>query len=157
MRFRKIISLAMSLLLLFGCMKLSPGAFGVSASYVMSGQELARRATDIANNYKTLYIMGCFGAPMTDANKARYTQNHEYNKDATRTAMINAASSDTFGFDCVNLIKGILWGWNGDLNHRYGGAVYASNGVKDVSADGMINLCTEVSTDFSRLEVGEAV
>ena len=38
--------------------------------------------------------------------------------------MINSASSDTFGFDCVCLIKGILWGWNGNLNHVYGGATF---------------------------------
>ena len=78
----------------------------------------------VAGNFKTLYIMGCFGAPMTPENKKRYTQNHDYNKAADRVKMINAASADTFGFDCVNLIKGILWGWSGDASKRYGGATY---------------------------------
>ena len=92
---------------------------------MMTNIELANKLKDIAKNYKTLYVMGCFGAPMTAANKKRYTQNHSYNRQPTRTAMINAASADTFGFDCVCLIKGVLWGWNGDKNAIYGGAGYA--------------------------------
>ena len=71
--------------------------------------------------------------------------------------MINAATIDTFGFDCVNLIKSILWGWSGDTSKTYGGAKYLSNGVPDTNADGMIQLCSNVSTDFSKIEVGEAV
>lgn len=101
--------------------------------------------------------MGCFGAPMTASNKKRYTQNHSYNRQPERTAMINAASADTFGFDCVCLIKGLLWGWNGNKNAVYGGATYTSNGVPDIGADQMIKVCKNVTTDFSKIEVGEAV
>ena len=124
---------------------------------VMTNKNFAEKCICIAQNYKTLYVMGCFGAPMNEANKARYCQNHSYNKKADRTKMIKAATADTFGFDCVNLIKGILWGWNGDLKATYGGAKYNTNGVPDTNADGMIKLCNEVSTDFSEIEVGEAV
>lgn len=123
----------------------------------MTNIELANKLKDIAQNYKTLYVMGCFGAPMTAANKRRYTQNHSYNKQASRTAMINTASADTFGFDCVCLIKGVLWGWNGSKTATYGGAKYACNGVPDIGADSMINVCKNISTDFSKIEVGEAV
>lgn len=124
---------------------------------MMTNIELANKLKDIAKNYKTLYVMGCFGAPMTASNKKRYTQNHSYNRQADRTAMINAASADTFGFDCVCLIKGVLWGWCGDKNAIYGGAAYASNGVPDIGADSMITVCKNVSTDFSKIEIGEAV
>lgn len=123
----------------------------------MNNKEFVAKIVDVAKNYKTLYVMGCFGAPMTPANKTRYCNNHSYNKKAARQAMIKAATADTFGFDCVNLIKGVLWGWNGDKSKTYGGAKYAVNGVPDVSADGMIAKCLNVSTDFSNLEVGEAV
>lgn len=123
----------------------------------MTNIELANKLKDIAKNYKTLYVMGCFGAPMTAANKRRYTQNHFYNKQAARTAMVNAVSADTFGFDCVCLIKGVLWGWNGSKTATYGGAKYASNGVPDIGADSMINVCKNISTDFSNIEIGEAV
>ena len=124
---------------------------------ITTGAQLAEKAINVAKNYKTLYVMGCFGAPMNAANKVRYTKNHSYNKDATRTKMINAASADTFGFDCVCLIKGLLWGWCGDTSKTYGGAGYAINGVPDIGADTMITKCKDISTDFSRIEVGEVV
>lgn len=129
------------------------------ANYVMTGKELAAKAKDIAKNYKTLYIMGCFGAPMTPYNKERYRNNNAYNRKPARQALIDAASEDTFGFDCVGLIKGILWGWCGKLNSSYGGATYASNGVPDIDADVMITKCKDVSTNFSQdhMTVGEAV
>ena len=126
-------------------------------AYLMTGNKLAEKCKEIATKYKTLYVLGCFGAPLNSTNKARYTSNYSYNAQASRKAMIMAASSDTFGFDCVCLIKGILWGWCGDLNASYGGAKYASNGVPDIGADSMINQCSDVSRDFSKIEVGEAV
>nr|DAZ57929.1 MAG TPA: SH3 domain protein [Caudoviricetes sp.] len=125
---------------------------------MMKASELVSKALSIAKNRKTLYVMGCFGAPMTAANKKRYTTNHSYNKAAARVKMINAASADTFGFDCVCLIKGILWGWNGDQNKTYGGAVYASNGVPDIGADQMITKCPDASTTgWANMEPGEVV
>lgn len=32
---------------------------------MMKATELVAKLKDIAKNYKTLYVMGCFGAPMT--------------------------------------------------------------------------------------------
>ena len=126
-------------------------------STIMKASDFVAKLKDIATNYKTLYVMGCFGAPMTAANKKRYIDHHPYNKQPARVKLINAASADTFGFDCVCLIKGVLWGWSGDKSKVYGGAKYAINGVPDVDANTMINLCSEVSTDFSKIEAGEAV
>ena len=127
----------------------------------MTNHELVEKCIDIAKNYKTLYVMGCFGAPMTAANKKRYINNgshNNYNAQSARKAMINAASADTFGFDCVCLIKGILWGWCGDKTKTYGGAGYAINGVPDIGADTMITKCKNVSTTgWADMEVGEAV
>lgn len=128
------------------------------ATKITTGKELAARCVDVAKNYKTLYVMGCFGAPMTAANKTRYCQNHQYNRAADRQAMIRAASADTFGFDCVCLIKGLLWGWCGDTSKTYGGAGYAINGVPDIGADGMIAKCKDVSTSgWDKMAIGEAV
>ncbi len=126
-------------------------------AYVMTAAELAAKATDVAKNYKTLYVMGCFGAPLNEVNKARYKKNSPYNRRPLRQMMISKAKEDVFGFDCVNLIKGLLWGWAGDKTKQYGGARYASNGVPDTNADGMIARCSGVSTDFSHIAVGEAV
>ena len=108
---------------------------------MMKSSELVAKVVDIAKHYKTLYVMGCFGAPLTDTNKSRYIKNHPYNMAAARTSMIMAATPDTFGFDCVNLIKAVLWGWTGDKTKSYGGAKYATNGVPDEGADTMIKRC----------------
>ena len=125
---------------------------------MMKSSELVAKVVDIAKHYKTLYVMGCFGAPMTAANKKRYTTNHPYNKAATRVKMINAASEDTFGFDCVCLIKGILWGWDGDKNATYGGAKYATNGVPDIGANTMITKCKDASASgWDKVDPGEVV
>lgn len=124
---------------------------------VMKVSEFVPKLIDIAKNYKTLYVMGCFGAPMTARNKTRYLNNHDYNRKAARSTMIKNASADTFGFDCVNLIKGVLWGWSGSKSKVYGGATYKSNGVAEVNADGMIKLCSGVSTNFAKIEIGEIV
>jgi len=124
----------------------------------MKASEMVAKAKDIALNYKTLYIYGCFGAPMNNTNKVRYTNNYDYNKQPSRKNKILNASYDTFGFDCVNLLKGILWGWNGNVNATYGGAVYGSNGVPDTNANGMFNnYCTGKTSNFSNIVPGEFV
>lgn len=124
----------------------------------MKANELVQRVIDVARNYKTLYVYACFGAPLNDANKQRYTNNCDYNRQPSRSSKIWAASYDTFGFDCVNLIKGILWGWNGNVNATYGGAVYGSNGCPDTNANGMFwDYCHDQSNNFSNIIPGEFV
>lgn len=122
---------------------------------IKTGKELAAACVNVAKNYKTLYVMGCFGWPMNDYNKQRAKAEYVYNSN--KAAKIDAASADTFGFDCVNLIKALLWGWNGDVNAPYGGVVYQSNGVPDINDDMMIKECKDVSTDFKTIQVGEVV
>lgn len=124
---------------------------------IKTGWELAAACVDVARNHKTLYVMGCFGAPMTEANKERMIDHHAYNRRIAPKKAILAASADTLGFDCVCLIKGLLWGWTGDLNDKYGGADYASNGVPDLGADQMFSQCRNTSADFSTIQIGEAV
>ena len=156
MKMKKLFFFVLSLLIIVTVFPISMTTIN-AASTVMTAYDFVAKAKDIALNYKTLYVMGCFGSPLNSENKKRFTSNHSYNEQSERKTMINNASSDTFGFDCVCLIKGILWGWNGDLSHTNGGAKYATHGVPDISADAMINVCTEISTDFSEIDVGEAV
>lgn len=125
----------------------------------MIASEFTTKAINIATKYKTLYVMGGYGAPLNTENKIRYTSNYSFNKQADRVFMISNASCDTFGFDCSCLIKGILWGWSGDPDDVDGGAVYASNGVEDVDANTLIgpDFCHNISTDFSTIIKGEIV
>ena len=63
-----------------------------------------------------------------------------------------------WNWDCICLIKGILWGWRNDKNNpRGGGAIYASNGVPDIGENSMINKCNNVSSDFTKIQKGEMV
>lgn len=121
----------------------------------MTNFEFAEKLTNVLN-FKTLYVNGCFGAPLNTRNKTRYTKNNSFNSRADRTKKIMASMQDTFGFDCVCLIKGVLWGWTGDVNATYGGAKYSSNGVSDVNEKTMYEKhCTEHSTDFTKIMPGE--
>ena len=115
------------------------------------------KALKKAEKSKTLYVMGCFGAPLNEKNKARYTKNNSYN--CKRAEIINAATDSTFGFDCVCLIKGILWGWNADKSKVYGGATYASNNVPDIGADSMFTrkYVQNISNDFTTIKPGAVV
>lgn len=126
--------------------------------------ELVNKAIECATKYKTLYVMGCFGAPMNAKNKERYKNNHSYNRKSARQKMIDNATPDTFGFDCVCLIKALCGDWCGDVNLTYGGTkVFKVNGklvygldkdVPDYGADGMIKYCNDVSKDFSKIVPG---
>ena len=124
---------------------------------IKTGKELAMAALKVAKNYRTLYVLGCFGAPLTEANKTRWKKAQAYNRKEARAAKIDAARADTFGFDCVCFIKALLWGWSGDADQVYGGTAYASNGVPDIGEAEMIGSCAMVSTDFGSIEAGEVV
>lgn len=126
---------------------------------MMTSAELVKRHIDAAKNYKTVYMWGCFGFPVTESilreKAAQYPSWYTAAKQAELRRLIGKGY---FGFDCVNLTKGILWGWNGNQNAVYGGARYAANGVPDVSADGMIAKCKNVSTsNWSSMVPGEGL
>ncbi len=127
---------------------------------MMKASEFINIAQRIANRYSTLYVMGCFGAPLNAATVGRYIRAYDYNAQAYRREQINEAVSHdgtVYGFDCVCFIKAILWGWDGDPENEYGGAVYQSNGVPDIGEDTMIDYCNDISEDFSSIIPGEVV
>lgn len=125
---------------------------------MMKASELAAKCVDVAKNYKTRYLWGGFGAPVTGSLISRLAGMYPLWYTPVRQAAFRALiKKGYYAFDCVGLIKGILWGWCGDISRVYGGAGYNANGVPDVTANGMFAKCTDRSTDFSRVEVGEAL
>lgn len=131
------------------------------ATILMTGEELARRHLDVARNHKTIYGYAMYGWQITDktiATKKAQNLNGWYTAEHVNTLKAVANQSPpVWGFDCVNLTKGILWGWTGDESKTYGGATHAAKGVPDTNANGMINRCKEVSSDFSHIEIGEGL
>ena len=133
-------------------------AGGENMNYLMTAAALCAKLEDITSHYKTAYMLGPWGWPANDKMIRRATtqgSNAKINRQWLPRA--NAIKDKGFLFDCVGLIKGVLWGWDGDLSRTYGGAGYACNGVPDYDAKKMIDCCRDVSTDFSNIVPAEAV
>lgn len=131
---------------------------GVKMSCLMTAAALCAKLADIADHRLTAYMLGPWGWPANEKMITRATtQGSNAKTNRQWLAKANAVKNKGYLFDCVGLIKGVLWGWNGDMTRTYGGAGYACNGVPDCDAKKMIHLCREVSTDFSKIVPGEAV
>ena len=119
------------------------------------------KAYEILRHYNTCYLYGGIGQIVTqsvvNAKAKQYPSFYTSARKANYTQYINS-SKRYWGFDCVNLYKAILWGWNGDASKSFGGAKYASNGVPDASADGLFSYCTgKSSTGWDNMAIGEAL
>lgn len=131
---------------------------------VMAAHDLATKCLEIAQKYLTCYVWGAIGQPVNERTiadrVAQYPLNRTSGYEARAKALIGKTGPNgkgPFMFDCVNMAKSLMWGWRGDSTAWYGGAKYLSNGVPDVSADGMISLCKDVSNGFGDIAVGEAL
>lgn len=119
---------------------------------LMTSKELVEKA--IAT-YKlpTQYLSGGYGCRL---GKDWYDKTYSWNKaNAKKIEEKYNTNPITFGFDCVCLIKGILWGFEGVSNEPYGGAVYDSK--TDYSVSEMMRTCPDLSTDFDNIDEGELV
>lgn len=125
----------------------------------MKASNFTSKLYSIATTKKTVYAWGMFGSIITKSRVQGKAKQYPYwytdRKISSIFAPLYGSNPTVWGFDCVGLVKAILWGWNGDEGKVYGGAVYASNGVPDLSADAMIGKCTDVSNDMSSIAVGE--
>lgn len=124
------------------------------SDYIMTNNQLCGKLLHIAEDLKTLYVMGGIGYPLNTSGKKR-ALTYEYNQGLTRRKMIEAADADTFAFDCVCLVKSVLWGFAGDKNLTYGGAKYASNGIPDCNIRHLYNMGSKHSTDMTDIAAGE--
>ncbi len=129
----------------------------------MTAKEIVRRHLWIATELKTMYMYAAYGFLITDAtitSKAKRNLNQWYTKNngANEKKLRAVAGQGYVGFDCVNLTKGVLWGFRDDHAYPFGcGAVHKAHGVPDTNANGMITYCYDVSTDFSRIMPGEGL
>ena len=127
----------------------------------MKANNFVEKLVEIATTKETVYAWGMFGSTITKARVQGKAKQYPSWYTEKRLNSIFAPLYDrnppVWGFDCVGLVKGVLWGFRGDVNSTYGGGEYACNGVPDISADAMIGRCADVSTDFSSISIGEFV
>lgn len=124
----------------------------------ITNTEFVGKLTDLANNYRTKYMWGTFGSLISSElirqKVAQYPNNYSTER---QNVLENLSGQQVWAFDCVGLIKGILWGWRGSVNETYGGAVYASVGVPDTTADGLFRLCGKSGEVSENLPVGSVL
>lgn len=114
----------------------------------MTGQELAQKCQDVMK-YKTCYAKGTFGQSATESFiKAKAGQYPVWYTNA-RKNMLYALPDDTRLFDCVGLIKGVIWG--------FPNIIYTSNGFKDYNDQMLWDACTDKSQSFSQIQIGEVL
>lgn len=117
---------------------------------VMDNRQFVETCCKLAQSELTVYAKGMYGKKLTKAiinDKARqYPQWYNADKVVSLNTKIGY-----YGFDCVCMIKGILWGWE---NVKYG-----TNGVSDMAANSIIakTYSEGISTDFTKIEKGEIV
>lgn len=113
-----------------------------------------------AVNAETLYVSGAWGIELRSGNSRVDTLFKQYKRNREHKAEIDAVmDKGYFGDDCVCLLKSIFWGWDAKYptSGGAGGAKYASNGVPDCTEDYMIQVCDDLSTDFTNIIPAELV
>ncbi len=124
----------------------------------MTNKEFVEKLREIAETYDTVYMMGTFGAPVSEQLIVQKVKQYPKNYSAGRQRLLRGKiAAAPWAFDCVGLIKGVLWGWEGDRTRNFGGAKYRANSVPDVSANGMTKRLLEPSEDLAHILPGEAV
>ena len=116
----------------------------------MTNNQFIDKAKDIYN-LNTAYASGTFGQKYTEAFiKQKKAQYPKWYTDK-RVADLKARATKTlYLFDCVGLIKGIIWG--------FPKMTYESNGLKDISDQGLWDkYCTNKSKDFNMIKSGAIV
>ena len=126
------------------------------ANVIETNIQLAEMMRQMATNFNTVYALGMWGFRIEEETiTAKAKQYPQWYTQARINMLRNLIGKNYWGGDCVCSIKAALWGWVGDWSKRQGGAVYASNGVPDIGANQIIKVCSDVSTDFTNIEIGE--
>lgn len=120
---------------------------------IMTAQQFMQKAKDVEKT-KTVYMWGTYGKPLTNALiDAKAAQYPKYNTPARVAYHKTLVGKGYSAWDCVGLIKGILWGWQPGKDVPYRGNTL----VPDTGSDGMIKLCTHQSENFKTIVPGAVV
>lgn len=114
---------------------------------MIENHEFVNKLLSIRENYKTCYALGTFGQLATET--LINTKANQYPKwySKSRVNKLKSLSNDTRLFDCVGLIKAVVWG--------FPKLEYQTNGLLDGNNEYFWNSCSERSEKFDKIEVGE--
>ena len=115
----------------------------------MTNKEFVSQAKTIVN-MNTAYGKGTFGQKWTKTLATQKKKQYpEFYTDSVIASLNKKAEVSTlYVFDCVGLVKGIMWG--------FPNVKYKTNGLDDVSDQGLWDkYCTNKSKDFSNVIPGE--
>ena len=115
----------------------------------MINKEFVNQAKNIVN-LNTAYGKGTFGQKWTKtlANQKKKHYPEFYTDSVIASLNKKAEASTLYVFDCVGLIKGIIW--------NFPNVKYKTNGLDDVSDQGLWDkYVTDKSKDFSNIMPGE--
>ena len=112
----------------------------------MTNEQFVAKLLDVLN-YKTKYAKGTFGQNATDSFINQKAKQYPEWYSESRIKNLKALPDDTKLFDCVGLIKGVMWG--------FPNMIYTSNGVKDYSDQSIYDASYDKSSNFANLQVGE--
>ena len=104
----------------------------------------------------TVYALGFLGQEVTEASIATAIKNNPllapwYTDEKIRYLL--SLKNTRYGFDCICLLKAILWGWDYSNDSMGKGVKY--DRTKDLDTEQMLNICTDISDDFSLIQPGE--
>lgn len=112
-----------------------------------------------ALNSHTVYGSGAFGASIGNYPDQlnRYYKNtlEKCGQSYANKVKTEASKPPCWAFDCNGLVKAIIWHWDAKENAVYGGADYETEGLDDIGTGALIDACYDVSTDFSKISIGE--
>ena len=114
----------------------------------MTTTDFIKKAYEALNS-KTKYGKGTFGQKATKSFLAQKAK--QYPDFYTASKVNELAASGAYLYDCVGLIKGIIWGYPEK-------GKYKSGGLSDVSDQGLWDTyCINKSKDFSAIKPGAIV
>lgn len=113
----------------------------------MNNIEFVSKLKGIRNS-NTIYMTGTFGQRVTNALIEQKIKQYPRSYSRVKTAKLkNLVGKNYHAFDCIGLVKGVLWG--------YPNVKYNSNGVPDVNDQMVLSYLLDISTDMNNIEVGE--
>ena len=118
---------------------------------IMTAADLIAKAQEIEKT-DTVYMWGTYGRKVTEALIAAKAKQYPRQYSEHYQSMLRGKIGH-YSWDCIGLIKGIIWGWDGKKNVPYA----PKDSMPDIGSNGLMRAIGNLSTDWKKVKVGAAV